>query len=353
MQVTDILVDETKRELTVQSQSDFPLAVYYSVMSRNILGYTRLHWHPEFQLCLVRKGRICFYVNDTRFVLAPGEGIFINSGLLHLARPIEDPDSSYICLNVAPKLLSGFSGSLMEQRYILPLRSDTSFEALRLCPDDSWQSQILDQIEQIYLLREDIAASAAPRPDRFGEEDNAEKKAHVPESRAQNPDTSDTPTSYSAQAHGQTSCSELRILAIFYDMFHIIIGHRPKPQAAGGRRRARADSCVQKIITHIGEHYTEHLTLQDIADVTSYTESECCRIFKRFTGESIFSYLRAYRLEKSVSLLQDTRQSISEIAYGCGFSSTSYYIEEFKKQFKITPLQFRNSKAIISNAGCT
>ena len=142
-----------------------------------------------------------------------------------------------------------------------------------------------------------------------------------------------------AQQKEQATCSELQILALFYDMFSVIIRHRPPTQA--NARRNQANVCVQKIITYIGAHYSEHLTLQDISEATSYTASECCRIFKRFTGESIFSYLRAYRLEKSISLLRDTHDSISGIAYACGFSSTSYYIEAFKKQFQTTPLQFR------------
>ena len=41
-----------------------------------------------------------------------------------MARPVKDPDSSYICLDIAPQLLSGFAGSVMEQKYLLPALAD-------------------------------------------------------------------------------------------------------------------------------------------------------------------------------------------------------------------------------------
>ena len=47
MQVTDIAVTKENRESTRHGSAAFPIAVYYSIMSKNILGYTKLHWHEE------------------------------------------------------------------------------------------------------------------------------------------------------------------------------------------------------------------------------------------------------------------------------------------------------------------
>lgn len=295
MQVRDIRVDEDKRELTVQAEADFPLAVYHSVMSRNILGYTRLHWHRELQFCLVTAGSIRFSVKDVQFLLEAGEGIFINSGLLHMARPVENPDSSYICLDIGPRLLSGFSGSAMEQRYVLPLLTDTGFGCLKLSPETAWETELLEEIREIHALRE-------------------------------------------AEGYGW----QLEVLSRLYRILSLLLQHRPADEKH--RRSSQANASVRKILTHIAGHYTEPLGLADIAAVTAYTESECCRIFRRFTGESIFSYLRSYRLEQSIGLLCGTEMSVSEIAYACGFRSSSYYIEAFKKQLGTTPLRYRRSR---------
>ncbi|WP_270420778.1 helix-turn-helix transcriptional regulator [Acidaminococcus massiliensis] len=101
---------------------------------------------------------------------------------------------------------------------------------------------------------------------------------------------------------------------------------------------------AQRILSYLTAHYGEKITLAQIAAYASYTESECCRIFKRFTGESIFAYLRELRLEQSVRLLDSTDQSISEIGENCGFRSPSYYIEAFRQQFHCTPFQYRKKK---------
>ena len=295
MQVRDIRVDADKRELTMQWSADFPLAVYYSVMSRNILGYTRLHWHRELQFCLVTTGAIRFSVKEAQFLLQEGEGIFINSGLLHMARPVDNPDSSYICLDVSPRLLSGFSGSAMEQRYVLPLLTDADFGCLKLCPETEWETEILRKIREIHVLRE-------------------------------------------AEEYGW----QLEALSRLYRILLLLLQHRPAAERS--RRSSQANASVQKILAHIGAHYAEPLSLGDIAAVTAYTESECCRIFRRFTGESIFSYLRSYRLEQSIGLLCGTEMSVSEIAYCCGFRSSSYYIEAFRKQLGTTPLRYRRRR---------
>ena len=52
-------------------------------------------------------------------------------------------------------------------------------------------------------------------------------------------------------------------------------------------------------------------------------------------------YLSRYRLEKAVSLLRSTSLSVTEVAYACGFSGTSYFCELFRRYYHISPGKFR------------
>lgn len=296
MQVTNIPVSKDHRETTRQGRPEFPIAVYYSVMSSNVLGYTKLHWHEELQFCLVTRGKIRFFVEEESVLLQTGDGIFINSGYLHMARPVEDPDSTYICLDVHARLLSGFPGSVMDNKYFHPLLTDSAADFLSLREEEPWQKAVLDQIRRIYDLSESSA---------FG--------------------------------------YELSILSSLYQMFADLAAHRSKP--AAGCRKSRNNEAAQKILSYLASHYSEKITLSDIAACASFAESECCRIFKRYSGESIFNYLRDYRLEQSTYLLRSTDRSISDIAYDCGFNSTSYYIKAFRDLFHITPKKYRDSVA--------
>lgn len=150
MQVTNIPVDARNRESTRHGTHGFPMAVYNSILSRNVLGYTRLHWHEELQFCAVVQGTVTFSVNEASCQLETGDGIFINSGYLHMARPLGNPDAGYICLDIHPRLLCGFPGSVLEQDYVLPALSDPVLTARPLYRKDPWQADVLQKIREIY-----------------------------------------------------------------------------------------------------------------------------------------------------------------------------------------------------------
>lgn len=295
MQIFDIPIDQEQRETTEHGSASFPLAVYYSVMSKNVLGFTNWHWHEELQFCLVVEGSICFFTNNRQQILAPGQGIFINSSCLHMAKPMTEPDSAYICLNVHPRLLSSFSGSIMESRYVTPYLKNSSISDIPLFPEPALrQKKILDGILQIYRL-------------------------------------------YEKKAFGY----ELEICSILGILWLDLVRHleRNSPHATENRTKNHAN--VQKIFTYISRHYSESITLDMIAKELAFSVGECCRMFKKITGQTIISYLTLYRITKSTELLRNTDLSISQIAYETGFSSTSYFIGKFKEQLGTTPLRFR------------
>lgn len=296
MQINTISVNARNRESTRHGTHGFPMAVYNSILSRNVLGYTRLHWHEELQFCAVVQGTVTFSVNEASWQLETGDGIFINSGYLHMARPLGNPDAGYICLDIHPRLLCGFPGSVLEQDYVLPALSDPVLTARPLYQRDPWQADVLQKICEIYQ-----------------------------ESETKKPSW------------------ELLATARVYEIFAAVLCHQPSDDFRT-RKWSRANTVAQRILSYLTAHYGEKITLAQIAAYASYTESECCRIFKRFTGESIFAYLRELRLEQSVRLLDSTDQSISEIGESCGFRSPSYYIEAFRQQFHCTPFQYRKKK---------
>lgn len=296
MQIDTLSVDARNRESTHHGTLGFPMAVYHSVLSQNVLGYIRLHWHEELQFCLVFQGPVAFSAEDRTWQLETGDGIFINSGYLHMARPLGNPDAGYICLDIHPRLLFGFPGSVLEQDYVLPALSDPVLTARPLYRKDPWQAAVLQKIREIYQ-----------------------------ESETKKPGW------------------ELLATARVYEIFAAILSHQPSDDCRT-RKWSRANTVAQRILSYLTAHYEEKITLAQVAAYASYTESECCRIFKRFTGESIFAYLRELRLEQSVRLLDSTDQSISEIGESCGFRSPSYYIEAFRQQFHCTPFQYRKKK---------
>jgi transcriptional regulator GlxA family with amidase domain len=93
------------------------------------------------------------------------------------------------------------------------------------------------------------------------------------------------------------------------------------------------------------EHYAERLTLEQLAQTCNFSRSEFCRIFKRFTGRTPFSYLQHLRVRRSLSLLQDRTLSVTEVAERTGFTGASYYAEIFRRYMNLSPLQYRREKS--------
>jgi AraC-like DNA-binding protein len=73
------------------------------------------------------------------------------------------------------------------------------------------------------------------------------------------------------------------------------------------------------------------------------TEVALSRFFKARTGKTFVDTLNEVRLGHASRLLIDTTQSITEVAYKCGFNNMSNFNRLFKKKKVCTPKEFRDT----------
>jgi AraC-like DNA-binding protein len=73
------------------------------------------------------------------------------------------------------------------------------------------------------------------------------------------------------------------------------------------------------------------------------TEVSFSRFFKNRSGKTFIDSLNDIRMGHASRMLIDTTQSISEIAYNCGFNNISNFNRIFKKKKNCTPKEFRES----------
>lgn len=88
----------------------------------------------------------------------------------------------------------------------------------------------------------------------------------------------------------------------------------------------------------------EHRTLHQLSQQYQLPETTIKRCFKAIYGDSLYAFLKTYRLQTSSELLRTTDKSILEIALDIGYENPSKFISAFKKQFGITPAQYRKQK---------
>ena len=77
---SNIVTGEKGRELVQHGSALFPIACYAEDLSSYSVAW---HWHEEFEYVLCTKGPLHVDVKKTRLTLQTGQGVFINSGVLH------------------------------------------------------------------------------------------------------------------------------------------------------------------------------------------------------------------------------------------------------------------------------
>lgn len=76
------------------------------------------------------------------------------------------------------------------------------------------------------------------------------------------------------------------------------------------------------MLSYIHSHYSEKLTIDEIASTASVSRTECFRCFHAILQKTPAKYLEEYRLSMSTSFLSNMELSISDISFMCGFNST-------------------------------
>lgn len=68
---------------------------------------------------------------------------------------------------------------------------------------------------------------------------------------------------------------------------------------------------------------------------------EACAIIPCQKAETPSSFFRTYKLNRAAELLKSGKHTVSEIADLCGFSTQSHFSVVFKKQFGVTPTEYK------------
>ena len=87
---------------------------------------------------------------------------------------------------------------------------------------------------------------------------------------------------------------------------------------------------VKKVLEYVAEHYTEPVSLEEIANVCGITKYHLAREFKRYTGQTLITYVNILRCKKAEVCISEG-MTVTEAAIECGFDSISYFSRTYKK----------------------
>lgn len=97
------------------------------------------------------------------------------------------------------------------------------------------------------------------------------------------------------------------------------------------------NEAVDTILAYIYEHYKEQIELDTLAELTFCTPSHIARLFKKYMGMTIISYVHKIRIEKSICLMQEKRMAIKEAAEAVGYQNLNHFYKYFHIQMGVTP----------------
>lgn len=292
MQIKNFMVDQSLKELTQHRTVVLPIACYETTINQNIHGYIPLHWHEEIQYVLIVKGEAIFQINEKKVVVREGDGLFINSGYLHMAEERNQSGCVYICLNVSPHIVLSQE---LYTTYVSPYIQATNLPYLYLDVNELWGKNILDAIIKL---------------NQWIQQKSPYYEIDV----------------------------NVQLTLIWKNL--IINGF----QLEYDQREMLKSNRMKQMINWIHLHYAEKIMLDDIARAGRLSRSECCRYFKRILKKTPLSYVTDYRIQKSLILLQQAESNVTEVAYQVGFNSTSYFIGKFRKSMNMTPLAYKKYK---------
>lgn len=101
---------------------------------------------------------------------------------------------------------------------------------------------------------------------------------------------------------------------------------------------------ISNIYNHIMQYYHEQITLDDVANAAHMTPHAFCRYFKKHTGHTFVSFLNEVRINEACKRLIDhSSDSISSIAYKCGFNSITNFNRVFRAVIGSSPREYVDS----------
>lgn len=98
---------------------------------------------------------------------------------------------------------------------------------------------------------------------------------------------------------------------------------------------------IDKVVQYINENHTKELPLDALSRQFYISKYHLATEFKKYTGFSIHNFITKKRLTTAQILLNKSMR-LQDIVYACGFNDYSNFMRTFKREFGITPTEYRN-----------
>ncbi len=104
------------------------------------------------------------------------------------------------------------------------------------------------------------------------------------------------------------------------------------------------DARLNQLIAWLDDHFADEVCWEDLADHFSLSLRTLHRQLKQSTGLTPQRYLNRLRLIKARHLLRHSDESVTDIAYRCGFGDSNHFSTLFRREFSWSPRDIRQRR---------
>jgi len=271
-------MEKGRRELLQRGSADFPFA-HYTFRFSKLRKVTPVHWHPEQEILYVREGALDVTVGKGTFKVNQGEVCFVPPNAIHSVQLAQE-NTEYHAFVFSYDVLRLPESHFFQREVIGPLEDGKRTLPLLLKQDSPDYGDVIPQLDILCLHRKD---------------------------------------------DGQARYQTFRALMQLYTLLV------PQMEDAADRSDQTDHRAVKLCMDYMQAHYSEKLTLEQLAELVHLHPNYLCKLFREYTGQTVFRYLHQLRIENAAHLLTTEGYTVSQAAEECGFESLSFFSRKFKE----------------------
>ena len=257
------------------------------------------HYHDYIELLYGLSGHFDAHLNDGIHQFGPGDLVLINSGEVHQIETSSEKGGHYYVVRFEPEVIYTISQNILEMRYVLPFTLN-NYNHQKVFEHNIIDDTIIpEMIENIMKEFDDK---------KYGYE--LAIKAYI------------CRVFLWILRYWKRSGTKL------YNLYNMDLAMLEK---------------LQKALSYVAKHYSEDIKVTEIAKMCNVSYSYFSRNFNRIMNTSFSDYLNYVRISEAEKLLITTNLNITEIAMKVGFSSSSYFIKQFKDHKKMSPKKYKKT----------
>lgn len=141
------------------------------------------------------------------------------------------------------------------------------------------------------------------------------------------------------------SAITVRINELLLLVLNLLRSRKPRLDDRLTSSRATIQMFLDDLVLH-PEHLSFAWSIEEMADSCGLGVTQFVYIVKQLTNMTPAYFLNHCRLDHACKLLSDdANASVTDVALNCGFSSSQYFANAFRRRFKCTPTEFRTKAA--------